>query len=56
MGNLDDSNYDTLATDGESSSYTLPAKEIYLKIASNVELLNLYTCINEKIILQGAPS
>jgi hypothetical protein len=56
LGTLEDSYEDTKVSDGESVSYTLNAKEIYLKIAQNVELLNLYTCINEKIILQGAPS
>jgi hypothetical protein len=31
----------------------LNAKEIYVKIAQNIELINLYTGINEQIILNS---
>ena len=37
--------------DYENSIVSLNAKEIYLKIAQNIELINLYTGINEQIIL-----
>ena len=49
-----DENLET--SDGESFSQSLSSKEIYHKIAQNIELINLYTCINEKIILQNPQS
>jgi hypothetical protein len=33
--------------ESDFSMITLNAKEIYLKIAQNVELINLYTGVNE---------
>jgi hypothetical protein len=39
--------------DEEGIVYTLNTREIYLRIAANIELINIYTCINEQI-MQGA--
>jgi hypothetical protein len=33
--------------DEEGIVYTLNTREIYLRIAANIELINIYTCINE---------
>jgi len=54
LGTQDESNLEN--SDGESLSYNLSSKEIYHKIAQNVELINLYTCVNEKIILENPQS
>ena len=35
--------------DEEAVPFTLNSKEIYLKIAQNIELINLYAQINEQI-------
>ena len=37
----------------ENSPIQLTVKEIYNRVAANIELINLYSGINEKVILEN---
>jgi hypothetical protein len=47
----DDLSNETIGSDEEYSIVVLNTKEIYMKIAMYIELINLYIGVNEQIIL-----
>ncbi len=41
---------DTEFLDSENSALTLDPKDIYMRVASNLELIQLYTTVNQQLV------
>ena len=53
MSGKDEDDTDGEIFDEESSMASLAPKDIYMRIASNLELIELYTSVNEQLILDN---